>query len=278
MNKLIFIISTLFSLSIFAQECKYLGLDKEFENGDVAYIFGDNVRLRTSPSSESETLKLLKIASKITILEKTNNKNNFKGIQTPWYKIKYNDQTGYILGGLISLTQIKKNNIKCLVNLEKINSELYITVRVIPKFHSTYLENKSLHLGDNNGFCLKLFDNKGLKEVSNIISINYLPESCGANSGGYYIFFDNKKLYKTVDLTSRGDIGIWESENLYFPNDSLGIKNRIIYIRRKGEYSDNEPEENVYNWEKSSEVKLKLEWNNDKLTPNPKTFINNNFN
>jgi len=274
MNKLLLILLLLFSNAINAQNCEYLGIDKEFESGDIVYLFGNNVRLRKAPSSKSESLKTLKIGSRIEIVEKTDKKNYFKKIESPWYKVKYKNEIGYVLGGLISLTKVKNNTLNCFVSLEKTDTKLYIVTRVLSDDTTTYFENKSEFLEDNNGFCLKLFDNKGLHGISNIIYINYIPESCGANSGGYYLFFDNKKLHKVIELTSGNDIGLWESEKLYFPEDALGIKNKIIYIKEEGTYSESKPEESEPDWEKSSKIKLKLEWINNKLKPNPKAFIN----
>ena len=278
MKKNLLLLIILYSNFIFSQECEYLGIDKQFENGDIAYLFGDNVRLRTEPTSNSETITLLKIGQQIEVLEKTDIKVNFKGIESPWYKVKYKKEIGYILGGLISLTEVKAHSIRCLVSLEKSESKLYILTRVISDSKTSYFENKSQSFGDNNGFCLKAFDNKGLEGINNIIFINYLPESCGANSGGFYLFFDNKKLHKVIDVTSRGDIGFWESEDLYFPKDSLGVKNKIVYIKEKGEDSESESKENKTVWEKSSKIKIELEWSNNKLTPRPKTFANTVYN
>lgn len=255
-----------------AQECKYLGIDNEFKNGDIVYLFGNNVNLRTEPTSESETLGLLKIGQRIEIVEKTDIKNNLNGIKSPWYKVKYAEKIGYILGGLISLTDIMDDNIRCFISLEKKEDNLYILTRLLSDSTDNYFENRSKSFADNNGFCLKLFDNKGLESISNILYINYLPESGGANTGGYYLFFDNKKLYNVIDLTSRSDIGFWESENLYFPIDSLGEKNKIIYIKEKGEYPDYDSDENEPKWEQSIKIILELEWTNNELKPNPKTF------
>ena len=272
-----------FHATSMSQIAKKAGISKGlaynyFENGEIAYLFGDNVRLRTEPNSTSETITFLKIGEQIEIIEKTNVKNIFKGIESPWYKVKYGKKIGYILGGLISLTERKIDNIRCFVTLEKIESKIYILTRVISDSKTSYFENKSESHSENGGFCLKIFDNKGLEGISNIIFINYLPESCGANSGGYYLFFDKKKLHKVIDVTSSGDVGIWESENLYFPKDSLGIKNRIIYIKEKGEYSESETNETEPDWEKSSKIKIKLEWINNKLSPEPKTFANTVYN
>lgn len=271
MNRIILILVIIFSNSIYAQECEYLGLDKYFEKGDIAYMFGDNVRLRTAPSSESETLTLLNIGNRIEIVEKTDKKTSYNGIESPWYKVKHENEIGYVLGGLISLTQVKNKNVRCLVSLEVKDSKVYILTRLLSNSSTTYFENKSESFADNNGFCLKLFDDKGVPGISNILFINYLPESCGANSGGYYLFFDESKLYKVIDLTSSADIGFWYSEELIFPKDSLGVKDKIIFLKENGEYSQNDLEESNTDWEKSSKFKLKLDWINNKLEPNPKT-------
>lgn len=254
------------------QECKYIGIDNEFKSGDIVYLFGDNVNLRTEPTSESETLGLLEIGECIEIVEKTDIEIKLNGIESPWYKVKYAGKIGYILGGLISLTYIRDDNIRCLVNLEKTEDNLYILTRVLSDLTDNYFENKSQFLGDNNGFCLKLFDNKGLESISNILYINYLPESGGANAGGYYLFFDKKQLHKVINVTSRSDIGFWESENLYFPNDTLGIEDKIIYIKEKGKYSEEVSEQSEPNWEQSSKIILRLEWKDNELRPNPRYF------
>lgn len=97
MNKLLLILFLLFSNYNNAQDCEYLGIDKEFENGDIAYLFGDNVRLRIAPTSESEIVAVLKIGKRLEVLEKSNVKTTFKGIESPWYKVKYKNEVGYIL-------------------------------------------------------------------------------------------------------------------------------------------------------------------------------------
>lgn len=273
MRNIITSITILFLFNfINSQECKFLSIDNEFEEGEIAYLFGNNVRLRTEPTSESETLVLLKIGQRIEIIEKTDVNNIFNGVESPWYKVKYDEKIGYILGGLISLIEVKDDNLRCFISFEKTEGKLYILTRVLSDLQNDYFENRSEFFGDNYGFCLKLFDNKGLDGINNILYINYLPESGGANSGGYYLFFDKKKLHNVIDVTSRSDIGLWESENLYFPKDSLGAKNKIIYIKEKGEYSESNSEESEPNWEQSSKIILRLKWKDNKLIPNPRAF------
>ncbi|MCL5244272.1 SH3 domain-containing protein [Cellulophaga sp. 20_2_10] len=276
MKQLVFILIIILSYLGNAQECNYLGVDKKFENGDTTYLFGDNVRLRSLPSSDSEIIATLKIGTPLQIVALTDITETFNGIRSPWYKVRYNNETGYVLGGLISMTKVEEENVNCFVNLEQKESIMYIVIRVVSTLKPNYIEHKSLFLGDNNGFCIKLYNNRGVEGIRNIIQVNYLPESCGANSGGYYLFYNDTELHKVIDLTSRGEIGYWESENIYFPSDELGEKNKIIYIKENGQ--DSEDRDSEFNWEKSSKMKIKLEWKNNSLTPNPKKIKREDLN
>jgi len=280
MNKLL-IILILFSASSFicinAQEVECIRITKSFKKGDTAYLFGDNVRLREAPSSESETLKLLKIGSTIEIIEKSNEKDFYKGIENYWYKVKYNGKEGYILGGLISNGLIEQADLRCLVSLEKTDRELYTSIRVFSNSGEYFENNSAYGIGGGDYFCIGLYDNKGLPEVNNILYLrHYGADSCGSNEGGYYLFFDQKKLHKVLDVYSGGGEGSFTDESLIFPSDSLGIKNKIIYVRRNEE---SEEDDRYRIWEVTStqKLKLKLEWVDGKLKPDPKKFEINNY-
>jgi hypothetical protein len=252
-----------------SQDCQireYLGIDKEFSRNDTAYLFGENVKLRTMPTQDSESLGLLAIGTQVKILEKANHTFKYNGIDWPWYKIQYNDLTGYIVGGLIAMGQKRVGKLICLVSSEIENNRAYIITRVLTDTSKEFYENKSESLADNYGFCLKLFDNKGVEGIKNIVFINYIPESGGANSGGFYLFFDGKNLSKALDVASRGDIGFWEAENLIFPDEPNGKAGKIIYTKEKGEYDTNA------NWEKTTKIQAELVWNGSKLMPPPKTI------
>lgn len=247
------------------QDCnvqEYLGIDKEFKKNDVVYLYGDNVKLRSEPSTKSESHKLLKIGEELTILEKSNERLIFRGVDWPWYKVKYNNLTGYVIGGLISLGVKEMKHIRCFVSSEMENDKIYIVTRVLTDSSTKFQENKTEMLADNYGFCLKLFDNRGVEGIENIIFVNYMPESGGANSGGFYLFYDGESLLKAIDVTSRGDIGFWESENLIFPNDDKGKRDKIIYRKEKVEYEDDDD-----NWTKTLTITGELFWDGRKLVP-----------
>lgn len=275
MNKLILFSFVLISNVVYAQKSIDLSVLSSLTKGDTTYLFGDNVKLRAEPYTDAEALEVLKIGSQVEIIEQTEVKMMYRGINSPWYKVKVEHQTGYILGSLLSLSKvdIHYKTLTCFINYEKINSKLHIIIRLFPDSSSTYFENTSPFLGDHSGFVLTIYDNKGLDGVDNIFFINYMPESCGANSGGYYLFFDGKKLHKVIDLFSSSDGDFWESEELYFPKDELGLKGKIILIKEEGSYGlDELSDVEGYTWEKSSKITLKLKWLDGKLKPNPKSF------
>ena len=272
MNKLVIVLFLVFNFGN-AQDQNYLEFSKEFEINEKVYLFGDNVKLRKSPSTNSEIITLLKIGEPLKIVEKSTETLMYNGIDSPWYKVKYNNQQGYVIGGLISATEKKDGNVRFLFNFEIEDSKLYVTTRVLTDTTSKYFENKSEFRGDNYLFTIHFYDNKGIEDINNILFVNYVPESCGANSGGYYLFLDDNGLYKVLDLRSGADIGFWESETLIFPNDPNGEKDKIIFLKEDGQYPDDEESDDEPIWEKTSSIKIDLKWVDSKVSPNPRTVL-----
>ena len=273
MNKIVILLLLVFINIGYSQDLKYLEYDKEFEVNQLVYLFGDNVKLRKSASTDSEIITLLKIGEPLRIIEKSTESFMYKGIDSPWYKVEYNEQEGYVVGGLISATQRKNDTVRFLFGFEIENSKLYILTRVLTNTTSEYLENKSEFKGDNYLFAINLYNNKGIEGINNILFVNYIPESCGANSGGFYLFLNDSGLYKVLDLRSGADIGFWESETLIFPNDPSGEKDKIIFLKEDGQYPDDEESNDEPIWEKTSSIKIDLKWVDSKVLPNPRTVL-----
>ena len=274
MNKFIILFVLALNFS-FAQDSNHLEINQEFKIDQIVYLFGDNVKLRNSPSVDSDVVKLLTIGEPLRIIEKSSESFVYNGINSPWYKVEHNNQQGYVVGGLISIVEKKGDNVRFLFTTEMVEEKLYIITRALVNSKTEYFENKSEFLGSNYGFKINLYNNRGLKSIDNILFINYLPESCGANSGGYYLFLDSNNLYKVIDVFSSADIGFWESENLIFPNDLKGEEDKIIYFQEHGQYSETDNPEDEPTWEKSSITKVNLKWVNNALQPNPKTITEN---
>lgn len=258
--KRILLLLILSSVISFGQNTKYLSERYEFSANEVAYMFGNDVKLRESPNTESEVLTLLKIGSKIEVLLKTEKKMLFDGLESPWYKIKYKDKVGYVLGCFISLDKASFNTTTYLISLKKDGATLFLKTRLI-KTNNEYLENISkLHTHE---FSIKTYGNKGLKNVESIFKINYLAESCGINSGGIYLFFNGSELIKAIDFTKVADAdAYWYVEDYIFPTDEGGMEGKILYKREIGETIEYETE-----WVETKHTQRVLKWNGKEVLP-----------
>ncbi|TYP96062.1 SH3 domain-containing protein [Tenacibaculum adriaticum] len=259
MNKLLLIFLFIFEIG-FGQDAKYLSENYEFKNGEIAYMFGNDVKLRDQPNTESDVLSLLKIGEQIEIMEKSNSAMEFDGIESPWYKIKTKDKIGFVLGSLISLDRVINGNLTYLISLKKDGLKLYLKTRVLEN-ELEFKENTSqLFTGE---FSIKATGNKGLEIIKSIFEIDYLAESCGVNGGGIYLFYDGKELIKAIDYTRVADADLyWFIEEYIFPNDKDGLKGKIVYKSEIGETKEYETE-----WTESKTTRRILEWNGKEIFP-----------
>ena len=266
MKKLLFLFLLIFKIG-FGQENKYFSENYEFKNGDLVYMFGNDVKLRDQPNTESNVLSLLKIGEQVEILEKSNSKTEFDGIESPWYKIKINDKVGFVLGSLISLDKVTNGNLTYLVSLKKDGIKLYIKTRVLEN-GLDFKENVSqLMTGE---FSIEVNGNKGLENILGVFEIRYLAESCGVNGGGIYLFYDGNQLVKAIDYTQVADADLyWFVEDFIFPNEEGGIKGKIVYKSEVGETKEYETE-----WTETKITRRILEWNGNEIIPKIETEKN----
>ena len=259
MNKIIIFLLLITNFS-FSQETKYHNPYLDLKNGEYYYLFGNDVKFRILPDTNSEVIQLLKIGTEIQIIEKSSEILNYNGIESPFYKIKYNDKTGYILGGLISLEKRNFNNSKYLFTYKKNDDNFSVIIRHINE-KSELTESVSELI--THEFSIDIFDNKGIEGVENILFINYLAEACGIDGGGIFFFQTENELKKVFEITQVSDAGVyWLSENLIFPTDEKGIKGKIVYEKELGEYKDEET-----NWFEITKVSRELEWEDGEILP-----------
>ena len=259
MNKLLLIFLFIFNIG-FGQDTKYLSENYEFKNGEIAYMFGNDVKLRDQPNTESDVLSLLKIGEQIEILEKSNSEMEFDGIESPWYKIKSKNKVGFVLGSLISLDRVINGNQIYLISLRKDGLNLFLKTRVLDN-DLKFKENVSQLL--TGEFSIKATGNKGLENIKSIFKIDYLAESCGVNGGGIYLFYDGHELIKAIDYAQVADADLyWFIEEYIFPNDKDGIKGKVVYKSEIGETKEYETE-----WTESKTTRRILEWNGKEMFP-----------
>lgn len=258
--RIILLVLLMASNIVFGQTTKYLTGDYEFENGEIAFMFGDDVKLREQASTESNVLTLLKIGDKIEIIEKTNDRLRFDGMDSPWYKVKFQDKIGYVLGGLISADKVSYKNFTYLVSFKIEGDITFLKTRILDSKQG-YIENTSQL--NSHVFSISAHGNKGLDDVLSIFEVDYMAEACGIDGGGIYLFFNGKDLLKAIDFSQVGDAGeYWYFEEYIFPSDENGISGKILYKREVGETKEHETE-----WVETKLTQRMLEWKNNQVLP-----------
>jgi hypothetical protein len=263
MNKLI-ILFLLIPNFYFGQETVYHNPNFDLKKGKNYYLFGNDVKFRQLPNTGSEVVDLLKIGTKITIVEKTKNTLNYNGIESPYYKVKYNNKIGYILGGLISLDRKEIKNSKYFFVYKKTGDKYSISIRHINE-KSELIENSSIL--NTYEFSLEVSANKEIEDLENILFVNYLAEACGVDGGGIFFFKTKTELKKVFEISQVSDAGIyWFEEKLIFPVDKDGVKGKIVYQKEIGNYREEET-----NWVEIKKMSRELEWKNGELIPKLET-------
>lgn len=233
-----------------------------FEKGDIIAVFGDNVKLRSEASTSGKVLALLAFNSSVTILEKTEETMVFDGIESNWYKIKTDTQTGYVLGALLSLEQINAyDNTDFLFQYTKEEDKYFLKIRNTVATAEKYVELKEELL--NPELKIEILNNKGLAQVTNIIALQYVAEACGVEGGTTYLTWNGIDLKYLADVSSIVDGGIFSwQEKLIFPEDSSGHDNTIYF---QSTIITNEDEQRDYR--KETTQSIAFIWVNGTMDP-----------
>ncbi|MEM7485760.1 MAG: SH3 domain-containing protein [Bacteroidota bacterium] len=239
----------------------------DFKPGDKVYLFGNDVKLRTAPDTKSKVLELLKIGEWVEIIEKTTASWPYKGFDSPFYKVKYDDMTGYIIGGLLSLEKKTLNNTNYFFAYSREDDTLFLNIRNIKD--GDYVENK-VQLANPN-IMVKTMEDQGLESLNGILYIDYISEACGMEGGSVYFFAHDKGLSKVAELSAIFEAGIFGySEKFIFPDDEGGIPGKIVYKKESHEIYEEDS-----NWSKSSSEVRELSWVDGKLVPDFREKISN---
>lgn len=263
---LITVLTLLFTISIgFAQhehcpECP-------FEPGEQVYVFGNDVKLRAEPNTDSKVLELLKIGEWVKIIEKTEFSWPYKGFDSPFYKVKYDDMTGYILGGLLSLERKTVGGINYFFAYSMEGDELFLNIR---SMHFGNIYKKKIPLS-NPFIAIKTHNNRGIGNLDGMLFIDYQAGHDGDENGGVYLFPFEGVLSKYELSQYHDHDSFYYSEKFIFPDEEGGIPGKIIFKKEKGyNYLG---EENK--WLQTVEETWRLSWDFGELTPNFREKISN---
>ncbi|WP_422348978.1 SH3 domain-containing protein [Flagellimonas sp.] len=267
---LITALTTLFTLLFTYAQNSYHCPQEEcsFQPGQQVYVFGNDVKLRTSPSAESKVLELLKIGEWVEIMEKTNFSWPYKGFDSPFYKVKYDDGvTGYVLGGLLSLERKTLNGENYYFAYSKEGDRIYLHIRNV--VNGKY-DEKKISLS-NSHFDIKTFGDKGIPGLDGMLYVDYFSQACGEDGGGIYLFVQNGELKDVAALSQISDSGVYfHAEQFIFPDDTGGLPDKILFKKEQGKIYDEST-----HWTKTTVEIRQLSWVNGQLTPDYRETVPN---
>ena len=244
----------------YAQDIQVFTTYNDLEIGKELHLFGTDVKLRKEPNASSEVLKMLAIGSKIKILQKSDETMTYQEDVVNWYKVKYQDLTGYVLRSLIAIHYQEFGSSQFLFNAFRATDNPTIQVRILNADGSLIDKKYGLN---TDAFEINIDGSKGLDNVQNVVFVDYYSEACGVDGGGIYLFYDGEKLIKAAEIQQVADGGVfWYSEEIIFPDDDETLKNKIRYTRDAGELVDEET-----NQIESSVFSREYEWTGSGWNP-----------
>jgi len=266
MKKILLLVFIIISFNIFSDEYKnYLLL----EEGSDHYIFEKKVNIRSKPSIKSDIIGGAVIGEPITIIMKTDKKEEIYNMKAYWYHIKWNNKTGYIWGGLISSMEVEAdfNNDgkkELLLSLCKTKHEIYAGEYMASYTHQLKLCRKGELIKDNpfnmkvlDSSSIKLIESSGLTPDIPLIDFTYsFGDGPGYTTTTEIFYFKNNIFELAFEYSSGGSFlsEIIESK-VQYPKDH-GIKNTIIIEIHKTLY-DEETEEKI---DEFIENTIKYKW------------------
>ena len=243
-----------------AQNEKYYSPFKSPLFEGTTYAFGDDIKIRDTPSLNSKVLGLIKIGESITILEQTDSVLNYNGIDHNWYKISYKGVVGYTIGGLFATEKLQVGVNNFLFNFRKIEAHDYSLLIRVQTYNSFKEYEFKLSTAE---YELEVRDGGGLKGVESIVKVNYFAEACGVNGGVLYLFYDGEEIIETFTANRifDADIYYW-SEDIVFPSDTTDLVNQIYYVSESMTTEDE-----ISNWTETRIVKRLLDWSEGQVFP-----------
>lgn len=251
----------MFSMGLAQEKNHCPTADCDFQPDEQVYAFGHKIKLRAEPDIRSKVLDELVIGEWVKILEKTDYSWPYKGFDSPFYKVKYNGMTGYILGGLLSLDKKTVNDQPYYFALSKQGDQTFLNIRTT--LHGSYLE-KQVPL-KNTAFSIQTMDNRGIPNLDGILYIDYMAGPQSMEDGGIYLFLNHFNLGDAVELSEVVQAGsFYHSEQLIFPDEEGGLVDKVLYKKVWGRNLDA-----ATKWQQSARETRILSWTDGHLSPNP---------
>jgi hypothetical protein len=229
------------------------------EEVPFGYLLADEVSLRSCPSDTCGLQAILRIGSRLSILEQSDTIITLSGIRSYWYKVKTENRSGWLWGGFIAQQSFGSHvnpEIKFVSGYEE--ERMDNKMRRPAKYYQirAFKANEQLDKIVVRSFAwdfgeVKHIGNKGLNNVDDIFEIHVpCTGGCGCSTGEIYVFWNGHKFYHVADVIGMADGEYSEYENFVFPSDMEGIPG--IIIKQSGRMMESEMEREVirefYEW------------------------------
>lgn len=225
-----------------------------FVEGSHTYIFGDDVRVRTSPEiRENNIIETLNSGHPVKVLQKTEKSMAGYGFSEYWCRVSFRkngkDMTGYVWGGLLAAGHVNIGRDLFLLGFKKyaeedgfagecrliheggIVSTLPVMLHFIPSGEADPFYGYSISL--------KLHDNMGLAGLEKIVSINNDYGACGYPGGNIWIGFAAGKLYYIGIDSSVSEAGVFHyEEQMIFPSQDKTLKGEVRLVIENFEFDE----------------------------------------
>ncbi|MBC8755906.1 SH3 domain-containing protein [Kordia sp. YSTF-M3] len=226
-------------------------------------LFGDNVKLRAEPNTTSEVVTLLRIGDEVKIIKKTYFFLEDATSKTAWYEVDFQGEKGFIAGKFIANGHKKSGNQHFY--FRKIPDEENDQVHIRIVYNTTtkaYTETTQKLMNESIGISFEAHHD--LKNILQIVIINYFGDSCGEEGGNTVLFLkENYELVKVADLSEIGDGGIYGlSETFTYKIDEENGQPIILFTKEEEEQVDEEKR-----WFETKKITRIYEWNGTKLVP-----------
>ncbi len=265
----LFLIFAIIYFSVFSQtgygERTYGNISADSQ---IYRLISDNVNLRKAPYSKAELVQKLKIGTQLKVISQSDSISTINGFEQNWFEIQVLDKSGkatavkgFLWGGFIAeniFDSKEDKGVTFLYGISKVTLNEYyeipyIQVRaILDTVELSKLEFEavgSLTTSHN----LELYDSKGLRNVKNILNLNFSDGFCGGAAGDIVIFWDGAALHYVKTLSGGADAPVFFSEEFIYPTDENGETGKVIFYEEAGEYMD---DGNInYNYQRSTKYK-----------------------
>jgi len=207
----------------------------------TSYVFEDGVSLKEKPSTSSNSLASLKAGDKIEITGNTKTVTETNWVKDYWYKVSYENKSGYVWGYYLSSYFIKGE-------LNNDNKEELLLVRsVLNSYPSKYqlkvikgnevVSEYEYQLRRNYQFYYelnflgnKIYSDDGFNPKIRLFSIKYNISTSSGDDIRYienFYFLDNKNKLQFAFSTNPYEDDC-KLVKVLFPSDKDGITNKVI--------------------------------------------------